>query len=68
MEIDNKLLLAVIPLVIIQIILIIVCLKDWYNRIHFRVFNRWVWFVVIIFVNIIGPIIYLTMGRGYDND
>ncbi len=68
MEIDSKLILAIIPLIIIQIILIIVCIKDWSKREKFRTFNRWVWLVVIIFINIIGPIVYLTLARGNDNN
>jgi hypothetical protein len=51
-----------IPLFIVQIILIVVALFDLLNRQSTRG-PKWVWVLVILFVNIIGPIIYLVIGR-----
>ncbi len=51
-----------IPLFIIQIILIIVALRDLIPRQRTRG-PKWVWALIIIFVNMIGPILYLTLGR-----
>jgi len=68
MVLDNKTIMALIPLVIIQLILIIVCVIDWNKREKFKNLNKWFWLIVILFVNIIGPILYLTFGRDNDNN
>ena len=68
MEVDSKMLMALIPLVIIQFILIIVCVIDWSKREKFRCLSKWFWLIIILFVNILGPILYLTIGRDNDNN
>jgi hypothetical protein len=52
----------VAPLIGIQFILLIVALVD---LIRIRDTNgpKWLWVLVILFVNIIGPIIYFVFGR-----
>jgi hypothetical protein len=50
------------PLVLIQLILIVVCLRDLSKRTATRG-PKWLWVVVIIFINFLGPIIYLVVGR-----
>lgn len=54
-----------LPLVIIQLGLMIAALWDLSRRPATRG-PRWVWAVVIVFVNVIGPLIYFTVGRGED--
>ena len=51
-----------IPLFVVQLILIAVALFDLINRQATRG-PKWVWVLVILFVNLIGPIIYLVIGR-----
>ncbi len=51
-----------IPVILIQIILLIVALLDLIRREQTRG-PKWVWAVVIVLVNIIGPIIYFLFGR-----
>lgn len=50
------------PLFIIQFILLIVALID-LTKIHQTNGPKWVWALVIIFVNILGPIVYFIFGR-----
>jgi hypothetical protein len=50
------------PLVLIQLFLIVVCLRDLSKRTSTRG-PKWLWVVVIIFINFVGPIIYLVVGR-----
>jgi hypothetical protein len=52
-----------IPVLIIQIILLIVGLVDLFKSTTITRGPRWVWALVIIFINIIGPIIYFVVGR-----
>ena len=51
-----------IPVILIQIILLIVALLDLIRREQTRG-PKWVWAVVIVLVNIIGPIVYFIVGR-----
>ena len=51
-----------IPVLIIQLALMITALVDLARRAHTRG-PKWVWVLVILFVNYIGPIIYFVVGR-----
>lgn len=58
----QEILPLLIPLFIIQIILIVVALRDLIPRTHTRG-PKWLWVLIILFVNLIGPIIYFAIGR-----
>ena len=51
-----------IPVLIIQLVLMISALVDLIRREHTHG-PKWVWVLVILFVNYIGPIIYFVAGR-----
>ncbi|UCG23540.1 MAG: PLDc_N domain-containing protein [Chloroflexota bacterium] len=51
-----------IPLLIIQLGLVVIALWDLIRREQTRG-PKWVWVLVIFFINFIGPIIYLVVGR-----
>lgn len=51
-----------IPVLIIQLVLMISALVDLIRRPSVRG-PKWAWALVILFVNLIGPIIYFVMGR-----
>jgi hypothetical protein len=51
-----------IPVVIIQLALMIAALVDLIRRERTRG-PKWVWVLVIVLVNYIGPIIYFVIGR-----
>lgn len=51
-----------VPIILIQLALMAVALWDLSKRTATRG-PRWLWIVVIIFVNLIGPIAYLAIGR-----
>ena len=53
-----------IPLVIIELTLMVVALVDLAKRKQVRGDSKVVWALLIIFVNIIGSIVYLIGGRG----
>lgn len=59
----SRLIPLLIPLVVIQLALMTVALLDLSRREKVRGGRKWVWALVIIFVNTIGPIIYLVAGR-----
>ncbi len=51
-----------IPLILIQLGLVIFALIDLIKREKTRG-PKWVWVLVILFFNLLGPIIYLVIGR-----
>ena len=52
-----------IPLVVIELTLLVIALVDLIRRGQVRYFPKWVWAVIIILLNFIGPIAYLIVGR-----
>lgn len=58
----TRLVPLLIPLLIIEIGLLIVALWDLFKRERTRG-PKWLWVVIIVLVNFIGPIIYLAVGR-----
>ena len=50
------------PLVVVQVVLAIVALID-IARIHATNGPKWVWVLVVIVINTIGPIVYFIFGR-----
>ena len=67
MEEDFKVLVDMlpflIPLIIVELALLVFALIDLMKRTHMSQNTRIVWILVIIFINLIGPIIYFIFGR-----
>lgn len=53
-----------IPLIIIEWILAITALIHVLRHPHYKFGNKSFWIVVVLFVQIIGPIVYFVFGRG----
>jgi hypothetical protein len=51
-----------IPVLIIQLILIVIALIDLVKREH-TLGPKWMWALIILFINFIGPIVYFVVGR-----
>ncbi len=62
MENINSLIPFLLPIVLLQLGLIVFALVDLIRRERTKG-PKWVWALVIIFVNLIGPIVYLVVGR-----
>jgi len=58
----RQMLPLLIPIVIIQIILLVLGLLDLIKQRATRG-PKWMWAIIIPFVQIIGPILYFTLGR-----
>lgn len=56
-------LLLIIPLAIIEFGLAAVAIVDLVKRERVKGGNKMLWGLLIVFLGIIGPIVYLTMGR-----
>ncbi len=55
-----------IPLLVIQLVLIGIALRDLVRRKRVKGGNKLLWGLVIVFIQYIGPILYLTIGREED--
>lgn len=62
MENWNQWLLLLIPIVLIQLALMIIALLDLIRRDRTNG-PKWVWVLVIVLFNLIGPVVYLVIGR-----
>jgi hypothetical protein len=51
-----------VPILLIQLGLVIAALLDLFKREKTRG-PKWLWLIIILFVNLIGPIIYFLAGR-----
>ena len=61
---DSQLLILIVPILVIQVILLVIALVDLVRpERRVRGDNKLVWGLIIVFVNIIGPILYLAAGR-----
>lgn len=56
----------IIPLVILQLILLITAITHLVKNDRIKQNDKIIWALVIVFLNIIGPIIYLIFGRKED--
>jgi hypothetical protein len=62
METLNELLPFLIPVILLQIALMVVALVDLVRRERTRG-PKWAWALVIVFFNLLGPVVYLLFGR-----
>lgn len=58
-----KLIVLLLPVIVIQFTLMIVAIIDLAKREQVRYDNKVIWAVVIVLINLIGPIVYLIWGR-----
>ncbi|WP_419960553.1 PLDc N-terminal domain-containing protein [Psychrobacillus sp. BM2] len=62
MEWDSIPWMLILPLLIIQLLLVVVAVID-LVRVKNTNGPKWMWALIIIFINIIGPVIYFIVGR-----
>ncbi|CAM4094677.1 PLD nuclease N-terminal domain-containing protein [Lederbergia lenta] len=53
------------PLLVIQFVLLVIALIDLKKQERANG-SKWIWVLVILFGNLLGPIIYFVFGRGKD--
>ena len=52
-----------IPLVLIEVGLMVAALIHIFTHKTYKMGNRWIWLVLVILINIIGPVLYFVLGR-----
>lgn len=59
---SSNLFMILAPFIIIQVILLITALVDLIKRPQ-TLGPKWLWAIIIICINILGPILYFIIGR-----
>jgi len=59
----QQILPLLVPILILQLVLLIAALLDLFKPSRTTRGPKWVWALVILFVNLIGPIVYFLAGR-----
>ena len=63
MESVIQMLPYLVPLIILEVVLLAVALVDLAKRKHVTGGNKIIWVLVTVCIQIIGPVIYLVVGR-----
>lgn len=68
MSVDEimKYLPFLVPIVLIEMLLMITALIHVLRHKSYRFGNRIIWVILVVCLQIIGPILYFTLGRGED--
>lgn len=53
-----------IPILIIQLTLAIIALVHVLKHPNYRFGNKYFWIIIVLLVQIIGPVFYFVLGRG----
>lgn len=60
---DMKVIVLLIPLILIELGLMVSALYDLVRRKKVRGGNKLVWGAAVVFVGVIGPVLYFLLGR-----
>ncbi len=53
-----------IPIALVELGLMITALVHVFAHRHYRFGNRVLWVIIVVFLQMLGPILYFTIGRG----
>lgn len=56
----------IIPVILVELVLMVASLVHLLKHKRVRFGNQILWILIIAFIQIIGPILYFTVGRGED--
>ena len=63
MDLVREYLPILIPIIILEIGLMIYSLRHVLKHDRYKSGSRTMWILIVVFIQIIGPILYLTIGR-----
>ena len=63
MDLVREYLPILIPIIILEIGLMIYSLRHVLKHNRYKFGSRTMWILIVVFIQIIGPILYLTIGR-----
>lgn len=55
---------VLLPVILIELVLMLTALVHVLRHPNYRFGNKIIWIIVVVFIQIIGPIIYFVFGRG----
>ncbi|OJG79871.1 hypothetical protein RV10_GL004941 [Enterococcus pallens] len=55
-----------LPLILLELVLMITALVHVLRHPHYRFGNRILWVIIVVVIQIIGPVIYFAFGRSDD--
>lgn len=61
---NTDILIMLLPVFILQLTLTVVSLIHIFRHPNYKVGNRLIWILVVVFINFLGPILYFAIGRG----
>jgi hypothetical protein len=66
--ITNETIMLIVPLILLELFLKVLCFRDWIHREQFKGLPRIAWLLIFLFINLFGPIAYLAYGRKTDGN
>ncbi|MDW7650720.1 MAG: PLD nuclease N-terminal domain-containing protein [Bacillota bacterium] len=64
----RELLIALWPLLAFQVIMMVAALISIARRGETKKLPKLVWVMIVVFINILGPILYFMLGKGESQD
>jgi len=64
----TDLLKVIWPLLVLQFVMQVIALVNLYKREKVRFDNKWIWVAIIVFFNILGPILYFAFRGPEDGN
>lgn len=61
---DSDLILMLLPVVFLQILLMIISVIHILKHPNYKYGNQLIWILIVCLINLIGPLLYFTIGRG----
>lgn len=55
-----------LPLILLELLLMIMALVHVLKHPYYRFGNRILWVIIVVVIQIIGPVVYFAFGRGED--
>ncbi len=62
LHITREMILMILPLILIQLGLAIYCIVKIVKE-GVQNLNKWLWIAICVFMNLLGPILFLMIGR-----
>ncbi|WP_167957406.1 PLDc N-terminal domain-containing protein [Anaerosporobacter faecicola] len=63
-EVIKENLPIILPILVVELILLITALTHVLRHHTYRFGNKIMWVLIVVFLQIIGPVIYFAIGRG----
>lgn len=63
MEFLKEYLPIILPIILLEVILMFIALRDVLKRENYKYGNKTIWIFLVVFIMIFGPILYLTTAR-----